>query len=269
MSTTNSTFIVTPVISDNVKDAWNKLVNDVRGTGVIADAIVELREGVTEIAEALKTDLQAAGATVGKDIHTQFAAFETTSSAGMNDATKAIYLKLLNNADADLTKVTNQAVADVWKETSDLSASINKILDNAISNPKTDITTLANQVYTAIKTEFGDLVNDMQSNLTANYQKTLADVTLAAGAIGISVDKTALTTLGNNIVSAVAADMVVSGAKIGVDVTSELLEMTADVSSAVLAKKDSLLKIAIVDGLNLIQAVAKVAWKAIKKWFKW
>lgn len=268
-TTTSSTYIVTPALSDNVKDAWNKLISDVKGTGVINDAIAELREGVSEIAQALKTDLQATGAAIDKDIHTQFAAFKTTSSANMDDVTKAAYLKLMNNADTDLTKITAQAVSDVWKETNDLSASLNKILDSAMGNSKLNIQTLADQVYTALKTEFGDLVNDMQGNITANYQKTLSDVTLAAGAAGIMVDKTALASLGSKLVSVVAADIVSGSANIAKDISSEIVEMTSDLSSVIVAKKDSLLKILVVDGLNLVQAAVKTAWKAIKKWFKW
>ena len=264
-----SNYIVTPVLSDNIKDAWNKLISDLRGSGVVGEAVHDLREGVNEVAAALKADLQATGTMIENGVRSEFAAFKTTSSEGMNDITKAAYLKLLNSADIDITAIAKTAVADVWRETDDLSKSLNTILDNALTNTKLDIQTLSTQVIGALQKEFGDLVNDMQGNITGNYQKAVADLALAAGAVGIMVSKDQLTTFQNKLVSVVAADIVVGAAKTGIDITSELVEMTADLTSTVNRNKDSLLKILAIDGINLIQAAAKAAWKTIKKWFKW
>lgn len=265
-----SNFIVTPVLSENIKDAWNKLVSDFRASGVLGETITDLREGANKATEDLLAGMQSAGYDVVKSIHNQFVAFEESTSAGMDGATKAIYLKLMNNADASVTALANKAVADVWKESSDLNVAINAILDNALKQTVSpDISVVANQVFGAIQKEFGDLLSDFKNDVLTNYQKVLIDVPLAAGAAGLLVTQDQFTQLGNNIVTAVSATLLIDAAKTGKDLTVDFFETMADITNTVSKNRDTLLKIAVIDGANLVQTAVKAVVKAFKKWFKW
>ena len=271
MQTTIQTanFVVTPVISDSVKDAWNKLVSDLRGSGVPSAVAQDLREGITDASATLKKDLQAAGVDLEKSVQQEFAAFRDSTSASMDNTTKSIYINLMNNADASATTIANRAISDTWKEVDDFSVSLNAILDDALKQKNPDLNKVAGQITGAIQKEFGDLVNDMKNNLSANYQKAVVDISLAAGAAGIFVTKDQFTQFENNVVTAVAADLLIDSAKTGKDLTVDFAEMTLDIANTVNKNKDSLLKIAIVDGANLIQATVKTVASTLKKWFKW
>ena len=258
MQTTIQTanFVVTPVISDSVKDAWNKLVSDLRGSGVPSAVAQDLREGITDASATLKKDLQAAGVDLEKSVQQEFAAFRDSTSASMDNTTKSIYINLMNNADASATTIANRAISDTWKEVDDFSVSLNAILDDALKQKNPDLNKVAGQITGAIQKEFGDLVNDMKNNLSA-------------GAAGIFVTKDQFTQFENNVVTAVAADLLIDSAKTGKDLTVDFAEMTLDIANTVNKNKDSLLKIAIVDGANLIQATVKTVASTLKKWFKW
>lgn len=274
MAITNTTeqnsFIVTPVLSDNIKDAWNKLVSDFQKSGVLDATIADLRNGANKATADLLANMQSAGYDVVKTIHNQFVAFEESSSAGMDSTAKAVYLKLMGNADATITALANQAVADVWKESSDLNVAINAILDNALQQKVSpDINVVANQVFGAIQKEFGDLFTDFKNDIFANCQKALVDIPLAAGAAGLMVSKDQFTQLGNNIVTAVGATLLVDSAKAGKDLTVDFFATAADLTETINKNRDSLIKIAIIDGANLVQTAVKAAAKTLKKWFKW